>query len=254
MINAKHIDYRILSHPEIGRIEIFPDANAAAERTAEKIIDIVSNNSRAAISFATGNTMIPVYKATTRKAGTEQIDFSDIQAFHLDEYFPCNPNEPYSFVQFLRRLVFDPLNIHERFEINGLADNPEKEAERYENLLQQRKIALAILGIGPNGHIGFNESGTPFNSRTHYAALSVETVKRDRDRGQDSPDHAITQGIYDILAAERIVLTAYGEEKGKYLKEALYGEISSNCPASALRKAGSKVTVIIDENAASRLQ
>ena len=113
-------------------------------------------------------------------------------------------------------------------------------------------VSLAILGIGPGGHIGFNERNTPFNSRTHLAQLSNETIYRDQiERKQNTPDKALTQGIGTILEAESILMIAYGRNKGVYLNNALYREINPVSPASALRLVGSKVSIIIDESTES---
>ena len=146
--------------------------------------------------------------------------------------------------------AFQPLglaseNIH---TLNGLAQDPHKEAARYEALIQKLKVDLAFLGIGPGGHIGFNEANTSFSSITHLAQLSSETVRRDKERAQDTPGRALTQGISTILRAQHHILVAYGHEKGTILREALYGEISPKVPASALRKVGKSV-MFVDESA-----
>lgn len=158
-------------------------------------------------------------------------------------------------MHFLYKRVFNPLNISESNinVLDGSAHDGAREAKRYDDLVS-KGISIAILGIGPGEHIGFNERHTPFDSRTHVAQLSDETVYRDQiERNQDTPDKALTQGIGTILEEELILMIAYGRNKGIYLNNALYGEINSESPASALRLVGDKVSVIIDESAADVL-
>lgn len=259
------LPYYEIEHPEISRIRVFPTPKETAQGMAGEIIELVRTNPQAAITYATGDTVIPLYESLSKAAEEGRVDFSQTSAFHLDEYYPCGPdiNEyPHSFVAYLRQRVFDPLVIKNANEMNGLASDPVAEAERYDSLLSAQPIEIAILGIGPwsaetqtGGHIAFNESGTRFNQRVHVQTLDRVTLMRDRqERGQKSPDRALTQGIANILEARRIFLLAYGEGKGQSLREALYGEIGPQRPASALRLQGHKVTIFIDEAAASQLQ
>lgn len=183
----------------------------------------------------------------------EGVNFSNIKAFHLDEYFPCDPKESFSFVKYLYENVFTPLEIPQNqiFTINGLAQDPVEEAKRYEALLSKKPIDLTILGIGPGGHIAFCESGTPFGSITGVIDLSKETIYRDTvERGQKSPGQAITQGISTILSSKKIILNAFGTWHGNVMKDVLYKEISPEIPGSALRTKGEKVTIILDQEAA----
>lgn len=237
-----------IPHPEIYEIIVSEYPDNTAKQAGESISKDVKDLPSIPITFATGDTMIPVARAVTNF----EVDFSKVQAFHLDEYWRYPPDGKYSFIKFLYQNFFIPLGIDQRniHTLNGLAKDPQKEVDRYEKLVTKHKIGLVILGIGPGGHIGFNESGTPFDSRTHLAQLSSETITRDQIlRGQDTPNQALTQGIRTILEADRIILIAYGEEKGRILKKALHGDITPECPASALRLVGNKVTVLVDEKA-----
>lgn len=241
-----------LIHPDGIKIRIFETPEKTTHAAVKQIIEVVGYKPDASITFATGNTMKPVYEELSGLADLFNISFAGITAFHLDEYWPSKPDNQFSFRSFLRERVFEPLripigNIH---EIDGSAADPSEEARLYDKQLK-RGVDLAILGIGPGGHIGFNERGTPFDSRTHVANLAAETIIRDRERGEYVSDQALTQGIATILEAKQIILVAFGEEKGRYLAEALYGEVSPNCPASALRTAGHKVTIFVDQEAAN---
>lgn len=250
------LSYFEITHPEISSIRVYPSREETAQAVAQFIIDLVQNNPEAAITYATGNTMIPVYQRIAEAIKGGEVNFSQTKAFHLDEYYPCDPCESHSFVQYLNQYVFEPFQITEenRFIMNGLAADPQVEASRYNTLLKQQPIALAILGIGPGSHIAFNEQGTPFESETHLARLSQETITRDQvERGQETPEHALTQGINNILETEQILLVAYGAGKGEYLKPTLWGPIDSQVPASALRLKGEKVSLYIDNEAAQHL-
>lgn len=255
------LPYREISHNEIETIRVYPDQETCAKAAAGVIVSFVDTFPQARITYATGNTMVPVYGYLEEMAKTGLADFTQTTAFHLDEYLPASPDDPWGFVNFLRNRVFKPLKITKVNEFNGLAQSPSLEAARYDRLLSQAPIDLAILGIGPwsdetqtGCHIAFNESGTPFAKRTHIQRLDPTTVARDRlERGQGSPDRAFTQGIANILEARNILLIAYGEGKGKSLYEALYGKIDEQRPASALRKVGEKVRIFVDEAASSKL-
>jgi glucosamine-6-phosphate deaminase len=248
--------HKELAHPQIPDIRVFPDAQTTAIVAADKIIATVIENPRVAITYATGNTMVPVYQRLAEAVTRGEVDFSRTLAFHLDEYYPCDPTSEYSFVGYLDKLVFRPLRIplENRFTMDGLATDPDSEAERYNDLLRQHSISLAILGIGPGCHIAFNEPGSSVESRTRLTSLSEGTIVRDHQhREQQTPEHAITQGIADILDSEEVILIGYGFEKSEYFSKMLYGEIGPEVPASFLRTVGDKVTVFMDQAASSSL-
>lgn len=247
-----------IHHPEIARVESWDTVSLVAVAAARVILETVQTDLCAHITYATGETMIPVYRTTREIAKREDISFLHTKASHLDEYWPADQcRDNFSFVKYLRERVFGPFQIPQaqRFEMNGTTTDPEQEARRYDLLLSENPVALAILGIGPGCHIGFNERWTSFEQRVHFTRLSEETIQRDHvERGLVTPEHVITQGIGNIMDAQRILMVAFGVKKGKYLQEALYGSISPGCPASALRTVGEKVTIIIDEAASAVLE
>jgi len=227
---------------------ISKDIIVLTNNIVNEVCDLVKDKKNAIITFATGNTMVPVYQSLAKTS----VDFSEVTAFHLDEYYPCSPDVDYSFVRYLQNLVISPLKIKKFHKMNGLALDSQIETTRYENLLKNNPVDLAILGIGPwdettntGGHIGFNEAGTDFSSRVHLANLSTTTVSRDLSRGQNSPSQAFTQGIGNILEAKKIILIATGASKIKPVSEALFGPILFACPASALQNHGD-VTFFLD--------
>lgn len=126
---------------------------------------------------------------------------------------------------------------------------------RYEQLLADHPIDLQVLGLGGNGHIGFNEPGTPFNAKTHVVKLTQETIdanKRFFEKAEDVPTHAISMGIASIMAAKEIVLLAFGEGKADAVQAMVEGPVTEDCPASVLQN-HKNVTIIVDEAAGSKL-
>ncbi len=241
--------------PEIP-VREFESSREAARAAAQTILTTVIHKPDAAIMFATGNTMEPVYEELVSLANATGVDFSQMQAFHLDEYNGVSPKDSESFVGFLRKRVFDPLHIPEsnRHEMRGDTGNATQEAARYNAEINKQPMDLVILGIGPGGHIAFNEPNTPFTTQTHVAPLSTETVTRDISRGQRNLTEALTVGIANILKAKELIIVGYGEEKGHELQKALRGPVTESCPASALQLVSDRVTAICDKPAAKQLR
>lgn len=242
---------RITEHPhaELHKIYELPTRDEAARLAAEKILEVVSAKPDAAISFPTGNQAKSVYEQLAKLARERDISFANVQAFHLDEYFPITADHPDSFRKYLREHVWTPLgikpeNIHEIQADPGT--NGDTVAADYEALLSKQDIDLVLHPIGCGGHIGFNESGTAKDLPTHVTALSPETIHRDQVvRKQTSPDHAITQGISTMLKAKHLLFIDFDPQYQTAMKDALYGPISSDNPSSFLRTNGHKVDVII---------
>lgn len=185
------------------------------------------------------------------------ISFAQVQFFHLDEYFPIEPENQYSFRANLRDKIWNPLGIPQE-HIHEITANPNSDgnivASNYEAELAKIDIDLVLHPIGPDGHMGFNESGTPKDSLTHLTKLSEKTLYRDHVvRGQDSPDYAITQGIATIMRAKRILFIDFSSDYKDFMKDALYGPISESNPSSLLRTVGKNVEVITTNEIASHI-
>ncbi|MBN1168538.1 glucosamine-6-phosphate deaminase [Candidatus Woesebacteria bacterium] len=237
---------------DFAEYKVLPSLKEAAMASADSICDIVNKNPQAVIFYATGNTYIPVYKNIAEKIKRGEADFSKTYAFHLDEYYPCKTSDPYSFVSYMRKNVFMPFKIKQNncFEINGDTKNPDEEVKRYRKLINEYPADLVILGIGPGGHIGFNEAGSSKDSRFRLVKCSKETIYRDRvERGQNTPNKAFTMGVADILKGSQILLTAFGKSKRQLMRKTLSGKVNSSCPASYLRLVGKKVTIFLDKDA-----
>ncbi len=183
------------------------------------------------------------------------IDFSRIVTFNLDEYLGISKSHPCSYHSFMQHNLFGHINIPiTNIHIpDGLAESPDEECRRYENLISKYGgIDLLILGIGQNGHIGFNEPGTPFDTLTHVADLTLSTIQANSrffDVSGDVPKRAITMGIKTILSARRIILMVSGHVKSQIVYDAFTKEVTLDIPASALQ-AHSDVTLMLDKNAA----
>lgn len=248
-----------IPHLEIAEIRNF----GLVERTAEAGGIAIARYARylptAAYSYATGKTMEPVLAYAEEEIRKLNIDFSNTWAFHQDERWPIKTaTDASAFAHFIYNRVIVPFGIRpdHTFFWNGLAADPNAEANRYNSLLAQHPTDLSILSIGTDGHMAFILPGTPFGHECHYVPkLSDGILHRDRDeREEEIPDGAITQGPVNILRARNILLIAYGTQKGLALHNALYGKISTEYPASALRFVGHKVHIYVDEMAAAALQ
>jgi glucosamine-6-phosphate deaminase len=206
--------------------------------------------------MATGETTIGVHRRLVHLAHSTALDFSGVQFFNVDEYVGLPPSHPLSVGSRMQAQVFSPLGIApaQAHIPNGNAADPGRECEDFEQLIEQcGGIDLQVLGIGLNGHIGFNEPGTPFNSLTHVADIAQETRESKAHAfGSLSrvPSQGITMGIVTIMRAGKILLLARGAHKAAIIARALQGHASREVPASALQN-HSSMTVVLDEAAAS---
>lgn len=210
------------------------------------------------LGLATGETPLGMYKELINLYKSDLVDFSDVTTFNLDEYLGLEKGDPQSYYYYMHKNLFDYINIPSS-NINiptGITSNLNKEAINYE--LKIRKLGgvdLQILGIGRNGHIGFNEPDIKFEALTHVVNLDDQTIK-DNSRFFDSldkvPKKAISMGIKTIMRASKIVLMASGVEKADTIYQAIYGNITPTLPASVLQL-HPNVTYVLDEAAASKL-
>jgi glucosamine-6-phosphate deaminase len=231
--------------------------NSVAKISAILIINEVLLNPKCVLGFATGDTPIKTYNELIKAYKKYNVDFSDITAFNLDEYYPIKKEDKNSYYNFMHKRLFNHINICEK-NINildGEAKNPEKESFIYENKIKNKGIDLQILGIGRNGHIGFNEPGSSFTSKTRLVELKKSTIndnsKMFKNKGM-VPKKALSMGISTIIEAKKIVMLAVGKNKSKAIKEMIKKVININCPASILRKHKNFI-LVADEAALSLL-
>ncbi|MDQ0455855.1 glucosamine-6-phosphate deaminase [Rhizobium paknamense] len=219
------------------RVEI--NANEAALTVANCIIDLVRQKPDAVLGLATGGTMEPVYAHLVATYRRGEVSFAKVTSFNLDEYVGLPPSHPGSYRSTMNRLFFDHVDIDpSRTHLpDGMAGDPESAATAYEaDLARLGPVDLQLLGIGRNGHIGFNEPGSALDSRTRQVELHASTLEANRSFFECGtvPHHAITMGIASILDARRIIVLATGEAKAEAVSTALSGTVSEACPASAL--------------------
>ncbi|WP_234680964.1 glucosamine-6-phosphate deaminase [Bradyrhizobium monzae] len=240
------------------RIEIVGNADAVAERAAAIVGIQLRNRRPITLGLATGATMTPLYARLVAATRAGLISFHAASSFNLDEYVGVAPRSPGSFHAYMQEHLFRHVDMPaERAQIpDGMVNDVASEAARYEaQIAAAGGIDLLLLGIGTNGHIGFNEPGSDFASRTREIRLDEATRTANAGSFLDLtsvPRRAITMGIATILDAKRILLIATGPEKAAAVAAAIEGPIGTDCPASALRLHGN-VDVLCDESAAAAL-
>lgn len=231
-------------------IKIFKNANEAAE-TVETIFAETLKNGDEVFGLATGSTP----ETTYARLAASDLDFSNATAVNLDEYYGLNSNHPQSYAYFMDKHLFNKKPFKHTYIPNGIAEDPQAEIDRYNKILEENPRNLQILGIGTNGHIGFNEPGTDFASKTQLVNLTDETIEANQrffKKREDVPKKAFSMGIDSILDADHIILMAFGENKADAVKGMIEGPVTENLPASILQK-HNHVTIILDEASASKL-
>jgi len=238
------------------RVIIRPNPEAAADLVAQIVAGELRANPGLVMGLATGCTMESVYARIIQMHHEEGLDFSASRTFNLDEYVGLPASHPNSYRHYMNRHLFLKVNIDLRNTHlpDGMAENLEAECARYEELIARSGgIDLQLLGIGLNGHIGFNEPPAEFTSRTAVKALSEVTRRQNAalfDSRDQMPASAITMGVGTILGSRRCVLLAVGETKAEIVTKAAEGPISGLVPASALQK-HSECFFILDQAAAT---
>ena len=206
--------------------------------------------------FATGSTPVCMYKDLIARYRAGKIDLSKIKAFNLDEYYPIEKTNDQSYEYFMSTELFDHVNVlpKNRDIPNGEASDPVAECARYEaSVRSSDDFKLQILGIGENGHIGFNEPTDTFPAHTNYVELTKSTIDANArffDSAKDVPKHALTMGVGTIMMAETVLLIATGPKKSKVIAETLLGDITPQIAATALQL-HRNVVVVLDSEAAA---
>ena len=211
------------------------------------------------LGLATGSTPIGTYDQLVEWYNKGDLDFSEVTTVNLDEYKGLPRTNDQSYYYFMHQHLFDRVNIDpERTNVpNGMEPDAEKECGRYEELIRSLGgVDLQLLGLGHNGHIGFNEPGEAFEKETHCVDLTESTIeanKRFFASADDVPKQAYTMGIGTIMRAKRVLLMVSGEDKAETLAKALCGPITPKVPASVLQL-HNDVVVVADEAALSAMK
>lgn len=243
------------------QVIILPTPKDVALYAANRVVEVVTKNTNPVLGLATGSTPIALYNELVSRHRAGEFSFQNTKTFNLDEYIGIAESHPQSYRTFMNRHLFDLVDIDLSNTYVPLADSLDpdvlaRNAECYESeILWTGGVDLQILGIGVNGHIGFNEPTSSFASRTRIKTLSKSTVeanKRFFTEGEFQPHLAITMGIGTILSSKSIMLMATGKGKAQAVKDMIEGPLTSMCPASVLQQ-HEKAIVILDEEAASLL-
>ena len=235
-------------------IHVVDDFNVLSERAAEFGEQQILQNEHSVLGLATGSTPIGLYEKMIEGHRMRGISYRNVRTINLDEYIGLGKDHPNSYHTFMRKYLFDHIDIPlENTHLpDGEAVSIEAECARYEALIDELGPPhLQILGMGTNGHIGFNEPGSAEDSVTHCVELEASTRMSNArffDSPEEVPTHAITMGIASILKSEAIVLLASGQKKAPGIKRLLTKRISPNFPASYLWK-HPNVTLIVDREA-----
>ena len=225
---------------------------------ADIFADVISSKKDCVLGFATGDTPIGMYNCLVEHYKAGKLDFSKVKSVNLDEYYPISPDNEQSYRYFMNCNLFDKVNIAKEntYVPDGQAKDVDKSCEEYEkNIDALGGIDIQVLGIGRNGHIGFNEPDNgliPFTHVTNLTANTIEANSRFFESEADVPKQAITMGIQSIFKARKIVILASGEGKADAIKRMLGGNITTDCPATLLCL-HPDVTLICDKDAAINL-
>ncbi|MEG0021448.1 MAG: glucosamine-6-phosphate deaminase [Bacilli bacterium] len=211
----------------------------ASRKASEIIIETIKNKEDCVLGLATGSTPLKTYQFLIDAYKNKKIDFSKVAAVNLDEYKGLSKDDPNSYSYFMDKHLFNQINIKNTNIPDGMEKDPVKACNTYQKTLNNLgPVDLQILGIGLNGHIGFNEPGTDFNEETHLVSLSKSTISANRRfflKEEDVPKFAYTMGIKTIMKSKTILLIATGKNKKEILKESLTGPVTTNVPASILQ-------------------
>ena len=241
------------------QVIILEDPEQVAQHASQWVLELIAKKAKPVLGLATGSTPINLYKKLVKSHQEDQIDFSHVTSFNLDEYHNIDADNAQSYRSFMKENLFDEINIDQKNTYLPTCyqnENPRRQGLAFEEKIQHAGgIDLQILGIGANGHIGFNEPSSSLSSRTRLKTLTQQTLK-DNSRlfkaDEYQPTMAMTMGISTILDARYVLLMATGKNKAKAVNEMITGALSAKCPASALQLHEHAI-VVLDKAAASEL-
>lgn len=240
-------------------IIIQPDSRQASQVAARIVARLVTDKPRAVLGFATGGTPLPLYRELVRMHRESDLDFSGVTSFNLDEYVGLSPAHPSSFHSYMWAHLFSHINVpKERINIpDGLSPDIPAYCRQYEQAIRSAGgIDIQILGIGTNGHIGFNEPTSSLSSRTRIKTLTEES-RRNTAAGfgghERVPTHVITMGLGTITDSRMCLLLAFGKKKARAVARAVEGPVTAMMPGSVLQM-HPRTVVVLDRDASSELE
>ena len=234
-------------------LKFFGTISELDQYAAQLFAAALTHNPRAALGLATGSTPIGIYEKMIEMYRKGEISFKEATTFNLDEYVGLPPVHDQSYAHYMRQHLFAHIDLPcEQIHLpNGTAADLEDECKRYDRMLEEQPVAIQLLGLGHNGHIGFNEPDGALQGGTHIVELKEETREANArffDSLDDVPKQAITMGVGSILKASSILLVVKGADKAEIVKQALTGPITTECPASLLQT-HANVIVLLDKEA-----
>lgn len=238
------------------KIIVVEDYNEMSKKAADILIKIIHENPHAVLGLATGSTPIGLYKELIEDHQNSGTSYKDIHTVNLDEYIGLPKEDKNSYYTFMYEHLFKYLDIpREQTHIpNGETENRLEECDRYEQIIASLgQVDLQILGIGSNGHIGFNEPGSSFTGLTHIIDLKEDTRQANArffNSIDEVPKQAITMGVGTIMKSKEILLLASGIAKAEAIRGMIHGEVTEELPASILQT-HPNVTLIVDKKAYS---
>ncbi|WP_053960182.1 glucosamine-6-phosphate deaminase [Sulfobacillus thermosulfidooxidans] len=238
-------------------VEVYNDRKTASRRIVDLVARQLSAYPYSVLGLATGATVIPIYEEMIQRINHAHLDLSRVHTFNLDEYMGLKDPNRHSFHAFMRHYLFDPAHLSPDqtfFPFPQFSQDP----PGYDRLIEQHGgIDWQLLGIGHNGHIGFNEPGTSFDSETHVVKLTENTRKANRNwfdgDWRHVPEEALTMGLKTIMRSRTIVLAAFGASKSAILAKAVHGPVCVEVPASILQY-HPRVYIICDQEAGNLLR
>ena len=240
------------------KLLVVKDYDEMSRVAAQIFRDVINEKADAVLGLATGSTPIGLYKKLIEMNKSNEIDFSNIKTVNLDEYVGLGGENPQSYRYFMNENLFNHININKSntFVPNGLARDLDAEVKNYDKKIEELGgIDIQILGVGSNGHIGFNEPNDFLIAETHVTTLAKSTIEANSrffKSVDEVPTKALTMGIGQIMKAKKILLLVKGEDKIEAVKDLLKGKITTSNPATVLQM-HRDATVIIDEAMAKKI-
>lgn len=237
-------------------LHIFNNAEEIGKAVANLIIEQVNEKPDSVLGFATGASPVPTYQALIKAYNKGKVSFKDITTFNLDEYCNLPKDDKNSYYTFMHENLFNHIDVKEENVnfLNGNAEDTDAECMRYDDLLTENKIDIQLLGVGRNGHIGFNEPSNKFTKGSFKVQLTQSTIDANSIYFDENPmpHYALTMGTVSIMKSKKIIMVATGSSKKDAIYEMVHGDISPSCPASVLQL-HPDVHIFLDKEAAERL-
>ena len=238
------------------KIIIMKNANEIGKAVGKLFVDAINAKPDITLGLATGASPIPTYKYIYRECQKGKVSLKDVKTYNLDEYVNLPKQDKNSYYSFMHTELFDHTDIKEKnvHFLNGNARDSARECKRYDEMLEKAQVDIQLLGVGRNGHIGFNEPSICFSKGAFKVNLTQSTINANSKYFNENPmpTQALTMGVGSIMKAKKIVLIATGIEKADAVTAMVNGDVTPVCPASILQF-HHDVEVYLDEAAASLL-